>query len=47
MTPATFGREAYRDGKHRTENPYRRTGPSRAAWFAAYDAAKIADRLEP
>jgi len=45
LTPADFGRADYQRGKPRTANPYRRPGPSRVAWFAAWDAAKIADEL--
>lgn len=38
-TPTQIGRQDYAHGIARKANPYRLDGPSRTAWFAAWDAA--------
>ena len=44
-TPKEIGQQDHAEGKLRKDNPYRNEGPSRAAWFVAWDAAEDGSNL--
>lgn len=44
--PFTEGRQAFHDGESRDANPYRSSSPGFYRWFAGWDEADQADRMD-